>query len=938
MKENMMHKMAGILMTLVLVITMSLGSASVVLAEDEQPADIQDTYTIGGITYYNTGSDSFSSEQEQYIKDVLLGQSSELAWQLSDTYTYNRSMADLWLEAAAGLIHGRDYLGDGRYTAAIDKAACSGSQYNSYRIGDNTYQTYRYPNPLSSNYDMKSSDMASPKAAEQYLYRTAQLSGNQSSTGYFKNSSDGNPKMTFVAAIKATNSPTTRMAAVYFNNFKIVALFPEDEGKNFVTSTSDSEHYSKISASTVKNNTGGTVDSSQTVSRNYSWSVTSSVSGSESYSYEESIKVSSEFKFGIFEKLGVEAGFTATQAFEKGWSKEDGYEDSDGTEQQISVELPPYTNVMMTQKTTTADYTTRYNCPVGITFDATIVIYDNNGVVSAGGSPMVFVYQNNAGKNLAKRYKEWKGESENADPDGVRWYYATIGDSSGDTHIAEAIGKTATFVPMSPTGAQFRQKMNVVAGEVAGLMPIYPLKTVRANDISMDMEIGDSVYTRNLDISGYNEKNAPYYGFDKENGCWKVVDEDGNELTGADSPLKLVKVSVSGNMKVQAVNPGTCYLKYFIDEDVYSTADNPEQFTTNSELANTAVIEINVKDNRSIAVRGSFEGYVDEAPEALDADGKLYASVYDGSGVEIDADITWEKRERKGIEITDNMVSFTKPGTYGVRACCGELKSDWIEITAIKRPSDESDKEEVKPTPAPTPTPTPGSGSNSDQKGADGTPVGPGASAAAAEKAITNMVSDADPQGTVFGKLALKSTKQGKTSVSLAWNPVPNAASYVIYGNKCGKGIKPVKIGTTSGNKHTVGMVGSHELEKGTYYKFIMVALDKNNKVVSTSKVIHVATKGGKVGNHKNVTVKKSVINKAKKLKKGKTLKLKAKAVPQSKKLKVKKHRAVSYESTNANIATVSKNGVVKAKNKGTCYIYAYAQNGVFKKVKIAVK
>lgn len=60
--------------------------------------------------------------------------------------------------------------------------------------------------------------------------------------------------------------------------------------------------------------------------------------------------------------------------------------------------------------------------------------------------------------------------------------------------------------------------------------------------------------------------------------------------------------------------------------------------------------------------------------------------------------------------------------------------------------------------------------------------------------------------------------------------------------------------------------------------------------------------------------------------------------MPQSKKLKVRKHRAVLYESSDINIATVSKKGVVKAKNKGTCYIYAYAQNGVFKKIKITVK
>ena len=228
--------------------------------------------------------------------------------------------------------------------------------------------------------------------------------------------------------------------------------------------------------------------------------------------------------------------------------------------------------------------------------------------------------------------------------------------------------------------------------------------------------------------------------------------------------------------------------------------------------------------------------------------------------------------------------------------------------------------------------------SKPDQNGSDGTALGPGASAAIAENAILNMVSDKDPKGTVFGKLALNSPKQAKTSIDLSWKRIPNAKTYVIYGNKCGNGIKPVKLAVTAGNKQTIKAVKNHKLKSGTYYKFIIVALDRNNRVVSTSKVTHVATKGSKNGNYKKVAISKSVIKKAKKLKKGKSLKLKAKAVPRSRKLKVKKHVAVRYESTNTNIATVSKKGVVKAKNKGACYVYAYAQNGVCKKIKVVVR
>ena len=66
------------------------------------------------------------------------------------------------------------------------------------------------------------------------------------------------------------------------------------------------------------------------------------------------------------------------------------------------------------------------------------------------------------------------------------------------------------------------------------------------------------------------------------------------------------------------------------------------------------------------------------------------------------------------------------------------------------------------------------------------------------------------------------------------------------------------------------------------------------------------------------------------------SLKLKAKAVKPSKR-KVKVHRQVAYESSNPEIAVVSKKGVVTAKKSGTCYIYAYAQDGIYKKIKVVV-
>ena len=240
-------------------------------------------------------------------------------------------------------------------------------------------------------------------------------------------------------------------------------------------------------------------------------------------------------------------------------------------------------------------------------------------------------------------------------------------------------------------------------------------------------------------------------------------------------------------------------------------------------------------------------------------------------------------------------------------------------------------------------------GYDPNQMGQDGTPLGKGASAVAADKAITGMTSDKDPAGSVFAPLMARSVKQTKTSVTLTWTKAKGATKYVIYGNACGKKNKMTKLATVTGKSKKFTKIAGKKVKKGTYYKFIVVAIDKNNCVVGTSKVVHAASKGGKSGNLKSVTVKAKVNSKGKKLKsyktlkstvikKGKTVKVKTTVKPASKKVKVKKHRVVSYESSNKKIATVTSKGKIKGVKKGTCYIYVYGQNGVYKKIKIKVK
>lgn len=199
-------------------------------------------------------------------------------------------------------------------------------------------------------------------------------------------------------------------------------------------------------------------------------------------------------------------------------------------------------------------------------------------------------------------------------------------------------------------------------------------------------------------------------------------------------------------------------------------------------------------------------------------------------------------------------------------------------------------------------------------------------------KPLLNTKKDKDPAKSKYSILRLHSGNVSKNSIELRWRKVKNASTYVIIGNKCGSGYK--KITTLKKTNYKVKKFNKKALKKGTYYKFFVAAFDKNGKQLSVSKTIHVTTSGGKYGNIKKLILKKSKIT----LRKNKSYKINVKAQSQSKKLKNKKHKNISFESTNPKIATVANNGKVKAKKKGTCTIFVYGQNGVSKTIKIYVK
>ena len=177
-------------------------------------------------------------------------------------------------------------------------------------------------------------------------------------------------------------------------------------------------------------------------------------------------------------------------------------------------------------------------------------------------------------------------------------------------------------------------------------------------------------------------------------------------------------------------------------------------------------------------------------------------------------------------------------------------------------------------------------------------------------------------------------SKVAKNSITLKWNKVKGADGYIVYGECCnskGKIYKVKKLSDTKKLSYT-----HKKLKKGTYYKYIVRAyklVDGVKTTVTISKMLHITTSGGRYGNYTSVKVPKKKVT----IKKGRKYTIKAKAVVKKGK-KAKVHKELAYETSNKNIATVTSKGVVKAKKKGSCYIYAYAQNGVYKKIKVTVK
>lgn len=178
--------------------------------------------------------------------------------------------------------------------------------------------------------------------------------------------------------------------------------------------------------------------------------------------------------------------------------------------------------------------------------------------------------------------------------------------------------------------------------------------------------------------------------------------------------------------------------------------------------------------------------------------------------------------------------------------------------------------------------------------------------------------------------------QKGKNGIKLTWNKWSGCSGYEVYWSYCDGKQNFQKLKTVKKDGKRVCI--HKNLKTTRAYKYYIATYqikDGRKNYLSKSSVIHVAMK-----QEKHTNVKKIKLNKTKLVLKSKqTFQMKVTAIKENKKKKLLDHeRILRYYSGNKAVATVTKNGKIKAKKQGTCTIFVIANNGVANTIKLTVK
>ena len=203
--------------------------------------------------------------------------------------------------------------------------------------------------------------------------------------------------------------------------------------------------------------------------------------------------------------------------------------------------------------------------------------------------------------------------------------------------------------------------------------------------------------------------------------------------------------------------------------------------------------------------------------------------------------------------------------------------------------------------------------------------------AAAKRVKVTIAERKASPDYTLLAKM----TTSGSTRLKLSWSKVKGAQGYDVFFKNCDGKENYTRVTITSKRSYTIT-----GLKKRKAYKAYVVAWKKSGDrkyyIGDASPIVHAITGGytSEQCNAKSVELSKSSLTL--KVGKSETLKTSVKGVKSGRKV-LRHAKLVRYYSSDANVAKVNENGKITAVGKGSCTVYAVANNGMRSKVTVKV-
>ena len=497
----------------------------------------------------------------------------------------------------------------------------------------------------------------------------------------------------------AIEDPTAGAHAIIFSNFKVYQVIngdyilkniQNDENYNLTIGSVDATYASEFSNATINN-----ASASASLASSISESVTLTTGSSHEFNSSHSITAGGTFKIGKEEwPLGGELslsynytwGEVTGQSYEEGKTKTKEVESTSS----ISVELPPYTQMVILQQagTGTMDYTFDY--PVAVTYDVDILYFETK----EGESFAVSYKQNNDRNATDARSDLNRCANQGADTRGYTY-------GSNTRKIASQIWKN---VPLAPAPTQMNYEVSYTVSELHSIIPLLDLKSVELEEKVNELVLpqGEQMDMSTIGVQGYNEKGVAYFGFDARNGGdWVLLDESGKEVSPVNGVyqtdyFKLARDSITGKTMLTAVKGGgSGYIKYKVKanfyKDVKSLMDGPggeETYIKPEDIKNEAVIKISslaTVENFTITASGEIVACAGDGDIDLNGSSSpVSAMVLDASGKQFaTTGITWEAKEL-GLTITDNklILASTIPGTYHIRPVWNGLyPADWLTVT-----------------------------------------------------------------------------------------------------------------------------------------------------------------------------------------------------------------------------------------------------------------